>query len=592
MFKVALLAALWGTMLPAFGKNRILFNRIGPSGAELFLASADGSGEQKLLTASGFDYNASFSADGQWIVFTSERHGSSDIFRVRVDGFGLERLTDHPAYDDQAAFSPDGKHVAFVSTRGSGSNDIWILDLASRKARNLTDAPGADFRPSWSPDGKWIAFSSDRNEKIQYAAGRWEHVHPASLYVIQANGKGLRRLTSSGKFAGSPKWSADGKRVAFYEMDLESTWTGRGGGAAGPAAANAVSQIVSIEVATGARTEHTAGPGVKVSPQFLSGDRIGYLRKSGPQQGLAFTSGPAGAGGQMRSPSWSPDGTRAVYQKFSFGQRRQNQPLFSIRQDFELAWSAIFPVFSRDGRLALVGRRGVAASDTSLEVMDADGTDPKRIFTEKGSMVMSPDWSPDGQWIAFGAGAFFTDRDKPARVMMVRADGTDARELTKGPANTGFPSWSPDGKRLVYRAWSDKERGLRILNLEDSSAKVLTTDYDNFPVWSPLGDRIAFTSFRNNDFDIYTIRPDGTGLQKLTTAPGNDSHCAWSPDGKYLLFSSSRLGFKDEAPLYDGNPQPYGELFVMKADGSEQRPLTDNCWEDATPAWQPAARGR
>jgi Tol biopolymer transport system component len=63
----------------------------------------------------------------------------------------------------------------------------------------------------------------------------------------------------------------------------------------------------------------------------------------------------------------------------------------------------------------------------------------------------------------------------------------------------------------------------------------------------------------------------------------------WSPDGKHILFSSARLGFKDEAPLYDDIPQPYGELFVMNADGSGQRLLTDNQWEDATPAWAPVS---
>jgi TolB protein len=57
--------------------------------------------------------------------------------------------------------------------------------------------------------------------------------------------------------------------------------------------------------------------------------------------------------------------------------------------------------------------------------------------------------------------------------------------------------------------------------------------------------------------------------------------------GKHILFSSARLGFKDEAPLCDGIPQPYDELFVMEADGSNQRPLTDNQWEDATPASAP-----
>src|SRR5215472_10942233 len=91
-------------------KKIMLMNRLAPSGMVLYVASADGSGERSLLPVSGFDYNASFSPDGKWIVFTSERNGSgqADLYRVRVDGTGLERLTDDPALDDQAAISPDG----------------------------------------------------------------------------------------------------------------------------------------------------------------------------------------------------------------------------------------------------------------------------------------------------------------------------------------------------------------------------------------------------------------------------------------------------------------------------------------------------
>jgi Tol biopolymer transport system component len=152
------------------GADRILLNRLGPSGADLFIANADGTAERRLLPDSGFDYNASFSSDGKWVVFTSERNGSPDIYRVHMDGSSLERLTDDPAYDDQAALSPDGNSLAFVSSRVSGSTDIWILDLRTRRLRNLTNALGGDFRPSWSPDGKWIAFSSDRNTRIQRVA--------------------------------------------------------------------------------------------------------------------------------------------------------------------------------------------------------------------------------------------------------------------------------------------------------------------------------------------------------------------------------------------------------------------------------------
>jgi len=95
MIKSALLLA--SVIVLALGKHRILLNRIGPSGSELFIANADGTGERKLLAAAGFDYNASFSPDGKWIVFTSERNGSADIYRVRADGSGLERLTDDSA---------------------------------------------------------------------------------------------------------------------------------------------------------------------------------------------------------------------------------------------------------------------------------------------------------------------------------------------------------------------------------------------------------------------------------------------------------------------------------------------------------------
>ena len=94
--------------------------------------------------------------------------------------------------------------------------------------------------------------------------------------------------------------------------------------------------------------------------------------------------------------------------------------------------------------------------------------------------------------------------------------------------------------------------------------------------------------FSYDEFDIYTVRPDGTDLKRLTHAEGNDAHSLWSPAGDQILWSSSRFGYKDESPLVINQPQPYAELFIMSADGSNQRPLTDNQYEEGTPAWQPA----
>ena len=589
----ALLLLLVSAAAAAAGeKNRIFVDQWSPTRSVLYIADADGSDPRKLLAGSHRDYNGSFSHDGEWVVFTSERFGSADIFRVRTDGLGLERLTDHPAFDDQAALSPDGSRLAFVSTRERGSTDIHILDLASGKVRNLTDTPGGDFRPSWSPDGRMLAFSSDRGAGFPKAKGRWEHVHAAGVYVVGADGAGLRRISQQGRLGGSPKWSADGRRILFYELDVGDTFRARWV----PEQPGVHSRIVSVDVATGLRTEHAAGRGLKLSPQFLGSGRVGYLQKSGPQAALMFSSGEAGAEGDIGNPSWSPDGRRVVYQQgpiaTTAAPRAPGEVLAGSDPRYELVYASGFPAVSPDGRRLVVSERtgrGRPDDRTGLAVWNTDGTDPRRIFRAEGS-VLAPQWSSDGEWIVFGVGNYFLARTRPAHLMMVRADGSGGRVLTTGEGNAGFPSFSPQGTEVVYRFWSDKAGGLRVVTLADGAVRTLTTGYDNFPVWSPRGDRIVFSRLADDDFDIYTMRPDGSGLTRLTTSPGNDSHPAWSADGDHILFSSSRFGFKDEAPMAD-IPQPYGELFIMNADGSKQRALTDNRWEEGTPAWQPAAPG-
>src|SRR5215510_13820391 len=554
-----------------------------------------------------FEYNASFAADGKSVLFTSERNGAgqSDVFRAALDGTRMEPVVTGPAVDDAAALSPDGTRVAFVSTRNGYRANIWVVDLKGGQMGNLTGAedvqgdpsgPNGFFRPSWSPDSQWLAFSSDRNTDWRgHDDGHgWEHTQELSIYIIGADGQGFRRIASKpGHCLGSPKWSPDGKRVVFYEMTTEETWGARRPNLVGAV----VSQIVSVDVTSGERIEHTSGPGLKVSPQFLSATDIAYHRKGGATEGLYYTSDRPSFKAALRSPTWSPDGKTVLYQKTGFQPRPQNQPLYSWDPDWAYRHTDVFPALSRDGKLVITEK----AQNSSIAIMDPDGSNRKRIFEAdtagldrakiaRGTAgAFAPSWSPDGRWIAFGLGEWFQDRRTgKARIMRVRRDGTDAEALTDGTVHSGFPSYSADGKQIVYRVWGENNLGLRILNIEDRTTRVLTTEYDNLPSWSPDGGRILFT--RRVDavnFDIYTIRPDGSDLLRLTTNRATDGHAVWSADGR-IMWSSGVYGFRDEAALYDNTFQQYGQIFIMNADGSGKRMLTDSRWEDSMPLYIPA----
>ena len=230
---------------------------------------------------------------------------------MKPDGSALERLTDSPAYDDQAAFSPDGSQLVFVSTRSSGTANVWTMDLRTRRAKAVTSGPGGDFRPAWSPDGRWIAFSSGRGSDMPFAHGRWEHLQLADLYVVHADGSGLKRITEHGNFCGSPKWTADSARVVAYCMTAEQTLDNRRAVPEHPED----TRLVSVEIATGAATDVRAGAGVKFNPSLLPGGVVAYLRKDGDAPGVDYSNGARGPRGPIRGAAWSPDGARVVYHK-------------------------------------------------------------------------------------------------------------------------------------------------------------------------------------------------------------------------------------------------------------------------------------
>ena len=225
--------------------------------------------------------------------------------------------------------------------------------------------------------------------------------------------------------------------------------------------------------------------------------------------------------------------------------------------------------------------------------MKSDGSGRSVLFRDVEKSAVAPAFSPEGDQVAFGLGRFFQSvfGTSIADIALMNTDGTGFNILTDGTGNCGFPSWAPDGRHIVYRTSNGKTNAFRIMDVQTGEAKPLDTgsNQDNFPAWSPVDDRIAFTSYRDGDYEIYTMKADGTDLRRLTHAPGNDAHCTWSPDGQWIAFSSGRAGFKDEAALHPYNPQPYGEICVMRADGSDFRILTDNQFEDGSVTFIPTS---
>jgi TolB protein len=427
---------------------------------------------------------------------------------------------------------------------------------------------------------------------LPLAKERFERLQLADVYLIHPDGSGLKRITKPGGFCGSPKWTPDSKSVVAYCMSTQDTWNCRAGREDGE------DHLVKIDISSGKATPIVAGPGVKLLPTVLPSGKIAYFRFDKTAKGVFYGMGtPGPAGEDLRTPSWSPDGSRVAFSRYVFNSKILVTKQWSRNKNFDLYATVFLSAYDPGGKDLALTVLNPGSNGMTLLIKD-EGKPPHAILKRK-DLILAPQWSPDGKQIAVGVGKF-TDflnfeiggkelvppADGGAQVAMLNANGSDFHLVTSGPDNNAFASFAPDGKHIVYRTQGPDGSGLRIMDLETHSVKVLTHGWDNFPQWSPRGNLIEFTRKDDGNYNIFTIHPDGTDLKQLTHTRGNDAHATWSPDGKWLVFASSRMGFKDEVLLIN-NPQPYGEIFVMRSDGTHVEQLTDDQWEEGAPCWQP-----
>jgi len=215
-----------------------------------------------------------------------------------------------------------------------------------------------------------------------------------------------------------------------------------------------------------------------------------------------------------------------------------------------------------------------------------------------------PDWSPDGRRIAFQRIVGPVPEDGPPPIVgifVMDADGSNVRQLTQLEPNSGAeddqPSWSPDGSRIAFmRSNNTKEpvdaSAIYTVGSDGSDLRLVRRMPRKWPGagepdWSPDGKRLLFSTFcafggcgqPPTGAQLFTVKPNGRSLKKLTDLPGNSYQPAWSPDGKKIVFARHRR-LSDE-----------GDIYTMRADGTRLRRLTNRPKLDShRPDWGPPVR--
>ena len=246
----------------------------------------------------------------------------------------------------------------------------------------------------------------------------------------------------------------------------------------------------------------------------------------------------------------------------------------------------------------------VYCSDSSgnfeIWTMHADGSSPTQV-THTGGRVLFPDMAPDNKHIVF-AGTVGQDANTDVYVVDA-ADGghlkalTTCKDAAAGCAND-YPSWSPDGKHIVFIHQDDYVNDVGVnqqvwlMNADGTDKHALTTGAapkDQLPSWSPDGKYVVYASGVGDNEGIWTVAVDGTKPTQLTgclttdpkpCAGGTDIGPVWSPDGTRIAFLRGfiAVGSNDRS------------IFVMNADGTGQQRLAEGKVLQAVPAWQ-ALRG-
>lgn len=198
----------------------------------IYKANADGTNLRPLVPAKvepgkecGYNAEATVSADGKRIIFTSTRDGDLELYSMKTDGTEIKRLTNRVGYDGGAYFSPDGKKIVWRASVLPDEKavaeyksllkqnlvrptamELWVADSDGKNARQVTHNGAANFAPYFTPDGKKIIFASNVGDPKRRSF---------ELYLIGIDGTGMERVTYGEQFDSFPMFSPNGKQLLW-----------------------------------------------------------------------------------------------------------------------------------------------------------------------------------------------------------------------------------------------------------------------------------------------------------------------------------------------------------------------------------------
>lgn len=495
-----LAACLLWCLLPAFAWNGDAAGKDAKKGWDV-ADFTDETYEIELDTDEGTWMSLDVSPDGSHVVFDL----LGDIYIMPIGGGDATALTSGLPWDMQPRFSPDGTRIAFTSDRGGGDN-IWTM---ARDGSDMHQVTKETFRllnsPAWSPDGKYIVARKHFTSTRSLGAGEiW-------MYHAQSKGSGiqLNKRPNQQKDLGEPAYSHDGRYVYF-----------------------------SRDTTSGGIFEYSKDP----NPGIYSIRRID-LHKGGIETVIS------GTGGAVR-PTPSPDGKSLAFV------RRHNYDTKLWIHDFESGTNRIvYHKLDRDMQETWA-IHGVYPTmgwmpDSKGIVFWADGK-IKKLDLASGKAEVIP----------------FRVKQKHTMVNTIAFDYETAPDETK----THMLRWtrvSPQGDKVVFQALGH----LYIRDVNGGEAKRLTNQNDAFeyyPSWSRDGKSVVFVTHHDEDLGaVWTVPASGGTPTRITKAKGHYSEPVFSPDGETIVYRRISGGYLVN-PAYSGKTG----IYKISGDGEPERIAT------------------